>query len=117
MTADPVTLALDDDLDVAETAMAIARIHHLPVVKGEEVVGVISDRDLLRVSLSALVDVDEEENHRLLSAVPARLVMSTDLMEVAPDMDAAEAGSLLTQRRGGCLLVVEAGQLVGIVTE
>jgi CBS domain-containing membrane protein len=117
MSPDPVTLAEDDDLDVAETAMQIAHVHHLPVVRGRQPVGMISDRDLLRVSLSILGGLDERHHHQLLSAVPVRRVMSRTLAVVPPELDAAEAGAQLLGHPGDCLLVVEHGALVGIVTE
>jgi CBS domain-containing membrane protein len=117
MSQNPVTLGEDDDLDVAETAMQIAHVHHLPVVRGQHPVGVVSDRDLLRVSLSILADLDETEHHRLLSAVPVRLVMNRTLALVSPDLDASDAGDQLLAHPGDCLLVVEEDLLVGIVTE
>jgi CBS domain-containing protein len=47
MTDRPVTVAPDDDLDVAAQRMAEFGVRHLPVVDGNRLVGVLSMRDLL----------------------------------------------------------------------
>jgi len=47
MTEQPVTVAPDDDLEVAARRMAELGVRHLPVVDGGRLVGVLSMRDLL----------------------------------------------------------------------
>jgi CBS domain-containing protein len=47
MTDQPVTVAPDDDLEVAARRMAELGVRHLPVVDGHQLVGVLSVRDLL----------------------------------------------------------------------
>jgi CBS domain-containing protein len=49
MTADPETIAPDDTIEHAGVLMIHGGYRHLPVVDGEEVVGVLSIRDLVRV--------------------------------------------------------------------
>jgi CBS domain-containing protein len=47
MTEQPVTVAPNDDLEVAARRMAEIGVRHLPVVEGNRLVGVLSMRDLL----------------------------------------------------------------------
>ena len=49
MTADPDTIAPDDTIDHAAVLMIHGGYRHLPVVDGDEVVGVLSIRDLVQV--------------------------------------------------------------------
>jgi CBS domain-containing protein len=49
MTADPDTIAPDDTLEHAAVLMIHGGYRHLPVVEGDEVVGVLSMRDLVQV--------------------------------------------------------------------
>ena len=84
------------------------RLRHLPVVEGDRVVGVVTHRELVRALL------------RRQPGDPAPLVaevMSTDVVTVAPDAPVSEALALLITRKTGCLLVVDARGLAGIVTE
>jgi len=49
MTADPDTIAPDDTIEHAAVLMIHGGYRHLPVVDGDEVVGVLSIRDLVQV--------------------------------------------------------------------
>ena len=49
MTADPDTIAPDDTIEHAAVMMIHGGYRHLPVVDGEDVVGVLSIRDLVQV--------------------------------------------------------------------
>ena len=49
MTADPDTIRPDDTIEHAAVLMIHGGYRHLPVVDGEEVVGVLSMRDLVQV--------------------------------------------------------------------
>jgi CBS domain-containing protein len=49
MTADPETIAPDDTIEHAAVLMIHGGYRHLPVVDGDDVVGVISIRDLVQV--------------------------------------------------------------------
>jgi CBS domain-containing protein len=49
MTADPDTIAPDDTIDHAAVMMIHGGYRHLPVVDGDDVVGVLSIRDLVQV--------------------------------------------------------------------
>jgi acetoin utilization protein AcuB len=46
MTRQPWTVQLDDSLAVARQMIAVREIHHLPVLDGGEVVGMVTERDL-----------------------------------------------------------------------
>ncbi len=84
------------------------RLRHLPVVEGERVVGVVTHRELVRALL------------RRQPGDPAPLVaevMSPDVVTVSPETPVSEALALLITRKTGCLVVVDAAGLAGIVTE
>jgi CBS domain-containing protein len=51
MTRDPETIAPDDTTEHAAVLMIHGGFRHLPVVEGEEVVGVLSMRDLVELAL------------------------------------------------------------------
>lgn len=51
MTGDPVVAAEDEDYQTALRRMDRANVRHLPVMRGPQVVAMVSLRDLLRVEL------------------------------------------------------------------
>lgn len=117
MTSDPVTLQEDEDLDLADQLMNLARIRHLPVVNEGRVVGLVSERDLLRAQAGLLGDASSQEQQEMKRWVKAGWVMTRDLQEVEPDMPLLEAALIMRKHKYGCLPVVEGGELVGILTE
>ncbi|MCB9594431.1 MAG: CBS domain-containing protein [Sandaracinaceae bacterium] len=117
MTADVVTLAEEQDVLFATSAMTSRRIRHLPVMRDEELVGIVSHRDLLRAQARFLEQVRGEDDETTIASVLARDVMTTDITTVSPDTPADVAAMILVDTKFGCLPVVDDGALVGIVTE
>ncbi len=75
MTTDVVTVSADDDILAAARLMGERRIRHLPVVQGDNVLGMIGIRDVLGALAERLWRAHDEEAHetmRDLLARPAR---------------------------------------------
>ncbi|MZP28509.1 CBS domain-containing protein [Heliobacterium undosum] len=88
------------------------RVRHLPVVDEGRLLGIISDRDLRDVKPSIL----EADNLEILSTTRVKDIVHTSIITVHP-LDAIEdAAKMLYDHRIGCLPVVQAGKLVGIIT-
>lgn len=118
MITDVITLNEGDSLSLARMEMSLARIRHLPVVRGERLVGLVTHRDILRAMCSVFAELDDPEQQDVLRNIPVREIMSSDIQTVSPDERAAEAGRAMLQNKLGCLPVVETGsRLVGIITE
>jgi acetoin utilization protein AcuB len=117
MTPAPVTVDLDATVAHIKELFDDHLFHHLVVVERGEVVGVISDRDLLR-SLSPFVGRRDERaaDARLLQR-HAHQIMSRHPVCVRQTTTAAEAAGLILAHRISCLPVVDAGNhVVGIIT-
>ena len=117
MKSEVVTLQAEEQLSVASDIMHLARIRHLPIVQGDQLVGIISQRDLYKASLSSLLGYDYAENRDHLKKVAIKDVMVKRVITIQPDAEIAEAGCIMLAKRIGCLPVVEGGRLVGMVTE
>jgi len=90
------------------------RIRHVPIVEGNILKGVVSDRDLRDVSPSVLASMDLE----LLEKTKVKDIMVTNVITVHPLDTVEDAARLLYENKIGCLPVVVGGnQLVGIVTD
>ncbi len=118
MQKEVVTLGLEDSLDVAEDIMTLGRVRHLPVVAGDRrLVGLVTQRDLLKASVASVLALSRSVEHDWLKAIPVRLVMSTELLTVSPEDTMEEAVGLMISKKFGCLPVVDGGKLVGLLTE
>jgi len=118
MQREVVTLRLDDRLALADDTMRLGRVRHMPVLDGDRLVGVVSNRDLLAASLTTALRFEPAQRRAFMRAVEVREVMSKDVVSVGPDTPAGDAARLMIQRRIGCLPVVKGeAQLVGLLTE
>jgi len=117
MSTELITLDEDEDLDLADEMMRLGRVRHLPVVQGGRLVGLVSEKDLLRVQVSSLADLSAAESHDINRRIPVRDVMTHEVHAVDPEMPVLEAARLMLHTKLGCLPVVEHGLLIGIVTE
>jgi CBS domain-containing protein len=112
-----VTVSAGDTLSTVEDIMTLGGVRHMPVVRRGVLVGVVSERDLLRASLSNLTAFRHEERRAFLQVVEITRVMSAPPIVIAPDAEIERAARLLAEKRIGCLPVVEEGKLIGLVTE
>lgn len=113
-----ITLTPSDTLKTAREIMQKARIRHLPVMSANgNFVGLVSQRDLLKATVSFFADVQADVREQIEAAIPLSEVMAAEVLTVPPDMPLIKAGELLLAHKFGCLPVLERGQLRGILTE
>jgi len=118
MSKEVATLERNDRLSIADDVMKLGRVRHLPVLGEDgELVGIISQRDLLYGSLASILGYGSVARGKLLSTILVKEAMTTDPIVVAPDTAIAEAARIVTVNKIGCLPVMEGDVLVGIVTE
>lgn len=118
MSTKVVSISADDTLRIVEEIMQLGHVRHLPVVRRGELVGVVSQRDLLRASLSNVMGIPRDEQEVFLEGVHIAEVMSKPPVFVGPETPVQEAAGLMAERKIGCLPVVGSdGEVVGIVTE
>ncbi|HEY6881055.1 MAG TPA: CBS domain-containing protein [Polyangiales bacterium] len=120
MTREVVTVAEEDNLQEVRERLRQHSFHHLPVVDGARLVGLLSQRDVLRASVAgsdqgAFARVREQ---RYLEQTFVRDVMQTSLVTAKPDDGISQLAQRMLKHRVGALPVVdEQNNLLGIVTE
>lgn len=114
MTAQVRSLDADATLEDAMREMDRLDVRHLPVVADGELVGVLSDRDLLEAT-GWQVDVARERGHGTIPSVEN--LISGPPQVAGPKDDARVLAGKLAGARIGCLPIVDHGALVGLVTE
>lgn len=117
MTSPLLTITPDRPILDASHLMETNHVRHLCVSDEEEIVGVISVRDLVRYFVDSeggpIRDLDNV--FRPLSVL--RVLMQTTVETIASERTVLEATQTMAEKRIGSLLVLEAGEKVGIVTE
>jgi CBS domain-containing membrane protein len=121
MRKDFVSIQPTDSLLDAERIMRLARIRHLPVLDGSNLVGVLTHRDVLENAIAAIDDTHPEEKLEHLRGVPVEQVMAREPVTATTDLPLADAAVRMLRHKIGCLPVVEpsegAARAIGLVTE
>ncbi|MCH8131665.1 MAG: CBS domain-containing protein [Myxococcales bacterium] len=112
-----VTISESDRLSTVEDIMTLGHVRHMPVVRAGKLVGVVSERDLLRASLSNLNEFGNEERRAFLQVVEIGRVMSTPPVVTALETSVEDAARVMAERKIGCLPVVDGDRLLGLITE
>lgn len=117
MTGSVVTLDVSDPISKARQLFESKGVHHLPVVSGDDLVGLISWTDMLRISFGEFGNQDV----RSLDAVLDHTYQLKDVMQQAPTTisDSAtvrDAAQILATQNFHSLPVVNGSKLIGIVT-
>jgi acetoin utilization protein AcuB len=112
-----ITLNVDSKLGFANDIMYLGRIRHLPVVKGDTLAGILTQRDLYRASLTSIL-TNWKENKEFLDSIRVSDVMSKNAVTINPDATVVEAAQVMIDKKVGCLPVVkERDKLIGLITE
>jgi CBS domain-containing protein len=114
MVSPIVTITGDRTMLDASHVMETNHIRHLCVAEAGEIVGIVSVRDLVRSFVDAesgpVSDLDQVYR-------PLSILMATTLATIPSDAALLTAAQLMREKRLGSLLTMEAGEIVGIVTE
>lgn len=118
MSPDVATLRENDKLSIADDVMRLGRIRHMPVVSDDdELVGIVSQRDLFRGALARALGYGEHAQSKMFGMLHVKDVMSRQVSTVSPDAEIREAARLMLDRKIGCLVVTEGERVAGILTE
>jgi acetoin utilization protein AcuB len=118
MTPRPVTVTPDTSVEQALHLMRSEKVRRFPVLnKQGELVGIISEKDLLYASPSPATSLSIYELPYLLSKIKIGDLMTSDVITVTEDTPLEEAARIMADSKVGGLPVVRDGKLVGIITE
>jgi CBS domain-containing protein len=113
-----VTLAPGDDLSEAVSRCANWRIRHIPVVQDEDLVGIVSDRDIrLAIGKALVADAKAQKDGDVyVETTTVKDIMSTDVVTIEPSDMISECVPLMLGHRISALPVCLEDMLLGIVT-
>ena len=118
MQTSVATVRENETLTVVDDLMKTGWVRHLPVIDAtNRLRGVVTQRDVLKASVSSMAGADPAAQQRWLSQVLVRNVMTKKPITIGAEAEVSEVIDKLLAGKFGCLPVTEQGQLVGLITE
>lgn len=112
-------ITVPHDLPIVDALNLMKREHirRVPVIKDGELVGIVSEKDLLNASPSPATSLSIFEINYLISKIKVSEVMHKEVFTVGEDTPIEEAARIMADKKIGGLLVTRGEAIVGIITE
>ncbi|MBF0475546.1 MAG: CBS domain-containing protein [Deltaproteobacteria bacterium] len=118
MSKNVVTVDEQESMGTAMKIMKEKKIPSFPVMRGDKLIGIITDRDIKKASASNATSLEIHELLYLLAKINIKDIMTPNPITVPPDYTVEEAAEILLQNNISGLPVVDSrGKLVGIITK
>lgn len=118
MTTELLTVEQNQKLGAADELMSSGGVRHVLAVDEEGLLqGVVSQRSLFHGGLLKALGYGTRAKQQALDSLRVKDAMTADLVTTTPVTLLRDAARVMAQRKIGCLPVLEAGRLVGILTE
>ena len=120
MSEKVVSIPLDETMKLADDIMSLGHIRHLPVVKAGLLVGVVSQRDLLRSSLTTLLEHSDTDRELFQESIKVSEIMTPMARTILLDAPISEAARMMLKHKISCLPVVSEDrdrEMIGLITE
>jgi len=117
MRTNPITLPPDTSIVKARDIIAEEKIAHLLIVDDkDQLVGIVSDRDLKQSWASPATTLSAHELNYILKQLTLGVIMRTKIITVTPGTTIERAANIMQENRISALPVVDKERLVGIIT-
>lgn len=110
------TASTETTVSEAQETLRKNKIRQLPVVSGDRLIGLITEKQLLAVSPSPSTSLSTFEKNFFMDRILVSDVMVKFPLTVTPDTTIEEAALYLREHKIGSVPVVEGDKLVGIIT-
>lgn len=118
MSKPAITVDQNDSLIDAMEVLKRNNIMMLPVMKGNELVGVVTDRDLKKSFASNVNSLEAHELFYLMSRVRIKDIMSRNPIVVSMDYTVEETAEVLLEHKiSGVPVLGEMGGVIGVITQ
>lgn len=117
MSKSVVTVEMDDSLKMIKEIFDNTRFHHLLVIKSDKLIGVISDRDLLKALSPNIGTIAETNKDALTLNKRAHQIMTREPVTLMPNAGIHDAIEIFNNNNISCIPVVDDEHtLVGIIS-
>ena len=117
MTEKVATVSMDDPLTVVKGVFDNCRVHHLLVIDADLLVGVVSDRDLLKAMRPYLGTAAEISRDTQTIKQRVHKIMSRKLVTLGATATVKDAIDVFNTQQISCIPIIdEVGRPIGIVS-
>jgi len=116
MTEDPVYAEPNNTFSQVRDLFMKFKLHHLPIIDGEKLVGIISANDITRTYAQAGEEGNKCDDNTMNTKFPLTSVMTKNPVNVSPSTSLEQAIKIFKSNHFQALPVVELGKLKGILT-
>ena len=116
MTKDVIRIEENDELKNAISLIKRKKIRHLPVMRNNKVVGILSRSDINRLTFGALFDHQDSADEAILNMLSISQVMTAKPRLIRTDESIQTVAEIFAKEEYHALPVIEAGECKGIVT-
>ena len=118
MSKDPVNVTPETSVDDALALLKVHKIRRLPVEESGKLVGIITDKDLMRVMPSDATTLSKFEINDLLAKIKIKDIMAKSVISVNEGAPIEEAALLMSRNHiSGLPVISNDGAIVGVITE
>jgi len=124
MTSNPITVGEEVTVIEAAELMKRNKVRRFPVLRNNELIGIVSDRDIRSAGPSQVISFDDHERelmpdlYDLLAKIKIKDIMSRHLVKISPEKTVVTAALLMLKHRITGMPVVDGkGKLLGIITQ
>ena len=112
-----VTVEMDDGLHVINDIFRHVKFHHLLVIQGKSLVGVISDRDFLKAISPFIHTLSEREQDRATLNLKAHQIMTRNPITAYKNEKVETVANKMFKNNISCIPIVNKnGNVEGIIT-
>lgn len=122
MSTEVISISPESTVKDVKEILEKNRLHHIPVVDGQELVGIVSMTDFLRLSMGATLYEageafdNEGINELIYDSLKVSEVMTKNPATVSPESTIQDAADLFELNMFHALPVVEGSELKGIIS-
>ena len=116
MTANPVRVTPGTPVQEVIGLMKSHAYRQILVVDGDQLLGIVTDRDIRLAMNSPYVLHDRSQDRALLHDLPAEACMTRNPITVTPQTSARQAAQLLRDHKIGSMPVTDNGKVLGIIS-
>jgi len=112
-------IAIHPDMPIHDVRKLFSQenIRRAPVIKNGELIGIVSDQDLIDAAPSPATSLSVWEMNYLLSKIQIKDIMTKDVITIDEDTPIEQAARIMVDNKIGGLPVMRFGKVVGMITE